>query len=69
MAENGEKAQLARHEESISPPGLPRSHFSEKDIKPDVQPVKLDKHGYPLVPQPSENPDDPLVDSLLVLLH
>ena len=26
-------------------------------------PLKVDKHGLPLVPQPSDHPDDPLVRS------
>ena len=25
--------------------------------------IKLDKHGYPLMPQPSDHKDDPLVSS------
>ena len=31
------------------------------DVKPEPQNLKLDKHGYPLSPQPSDNKDDPLV--------
>lgn len=31
-----------------------------RDEKPDIAAVKLDKHGFPLVPQPSEHKMDPL---------
>ena len=41
---------------------------SIKDVSPLAQDeekrrpaLKLDKHGLPLVPQPSDHPDDPLV--------
>ena len=31
-----------------------------RDEKPDIAALKLDKHGFPLVPQPSEHKMDPL---------
>jgi hypothetical protein len=31
-----------------------------QDEKPDIAALKLDKHGFPLVPQPSEHKMDPL---------
>lgn len=34
--------------------------YSE-DGKDNIPPLKLDKHGLPLVPQPSDHEDDPLV--------
>ena len=41
-------------------------HFEEgasdrMDDKPVVADLKLDEHGLPLVPQPSDHKDDPLV--------
>ena len=33
---------------------------------PDASRLKLDSHGVPLVPQPSDHPDDPLVGSRLL---
>ena len=68
MAEDGEKTQLERHEGSIAAPRLRRSHSSEKEIKHDTQSVKVDKHGYPLVPQPSDNQDGPLVNQKSVFV-
>jgi hypothetical protein len=46
-------------------------HFEESnsdrmDEKPVVADLKLDEHGLPLVPQPSDHKDDPLVSSLSV---
>jgi hypothetical protein len=31
-----------------------------RDEKPDIAALKLDKHGFPLAPQPSEHKMDPL---------
>ena len=56
------KLQPVAHEEFTATP-----HDSDKDIINEkgvqdhtMQNVKLDKHGFPLVPQPSDNKDDPL---------
>lgn len=46
----------AHVEESASP-----FERSSKDSKEPVSDLKLDKHGLPLVPQPSDHKDDPLV--------
>jgi hypothetical protein len=56
MDDVARKEQGTAHEESISPPVAPQN-----DLKPDAEDVKRDKHGFPLVPQPSDNSDDPLV--------
>ncbi|PON26135.1 hypothetical protein TGAM01_v205079 [Trichoderma gamsii] len=45
----------AHVEESASP-----FETSSKDSKEPVSDLKLDKHGLPLVPQPSDHKDDPL---------
>lgn len=43
-------------------------HISDADADPEVQKaaehidLKLDEHGLPLVPQPSDHKDDPLVN-------
>lgn len=34
-----------------------------EDKANDSRSLKLDKHGLPLVPQPTDNKDDPLVSS------
>ena len=65
MADSGTKAEQAAHQESIARPGMPRANSSEKELKVGVPNEKLDKHGYPLVPQPSDNIDDPLVNDTL----
>ena len=36
-------------------------NFSAHDESKQVSPIKVDKRGLPLVPQPSDHPDDPLV--------
>lgn len=46
----------AHVEESASP-----FETSSKDSKEPVSDLKLDKQGLPLVPQPSDHKDDPLV--------
>ncbi|KAH8811170.1 major facilitator superfamily domain-containing protein [Xylogone sp. PMI_703] len=56
MEETGTKAPYAAHLESIRP----QADDNVEELKPDLEHVKLDKHGFPLVPQPSDNPDDPL---------
>ena len=61
----GSKSQPVTHEELTT-----AFHASDKDV-PNKETtesesnlnVKLDKHGFPLVPQPSDNKDDPLVSS------
>lgn len=35
----------------------------DPDRKADTPVLKLDKHGLPLVPQPSDHKDDPLVSA------
>lgn len=54
-----EKADIAIHEESTLTPT--DGHHQENEIKPSADELKLDKHGLPLVPQPPDNEDDPLV--------
>ena len=57
----GTKAEQGTHEENGLSQSVRRTYSSEKELKPGTQRPKVDKHGYPLVPQPSENEDDPLV--------
>ena len=62
MDEKESKTQPAAHVETPSPAQSQlHDDVDGKEMKPDAQNVKLDKHGYPLVPQPSDNKDDPLV--------
>lgn len=53
----------AHVEESASP-----FETSSKDSKEPVSDLKLDKHGLPLVPQPSDHKDDPLVRCIHVIV-
>ena len=62
--EGEKKAEQANHEENGLSPRLVRTNSSEKDLKPEPQHAKLDKHGFPLIPQPSDNKDDPLVRAI-----
>lgn len=62
MAEENSKPQTVAHTES--PPlehDRPAGALGEEEKKLDPEHVKRDKHGFPLVPQPSDNKDDPLV--------
>lgn len=49
-------------EESSSP-----FETSSKDSKEPVSDLKLDAHGLPLVPQPSDHKDDPLVRRIHII--
>jgi hypothetical protein len=55
MDDASSKEREAAHEESILPPDA--SVIAKKE---GVENVKRDKHGFPLVPQPSDHKDDPL---------
>lgn len=57
MEHSSEKADSAVHDENTLPHSLATTN-GKHDLD---QPVKLDKHGFPLIPQPSSSPDDPLV--------
>ena len=56
------KADAAKHAETVLSSN-PRDYNDDKETKPHPDETKLDKHGLPLVPQPSDNEDDPLVQS------
>jgi hypothetical protein len=57
------KADAAKHEENVLS-SYPRDSLNgDKETKPRPEDTKVDKHGLPLVPQPSDNEDDPLVKS------
>ena len=58
MVGTGTKSESAFHEESLTPPS---GREESSDGKAGEGQVKLDKHGLPLVPQPSPYSDDPLV--------
>lgn len=60
MSDSDTKAPPAAHLESIAQPS-DSLHYDGSNEKDDVAQLKLDKHGLPLVPQPSDNIDDPLV--------
>lgn len=53
----------AHVEESASP-----FETSSKDSKEPVSDLKLDAHGLPLVPQPSNHKDDPLVCVVRIII-
>ena len=57
------EAEAAKHEEKILSSNPRDSYNDDKETKPHPDDTKLDKHGLPLVPQPSDNEDDPLVTS------
>lgn len=62
MAETEDKSQPVAYVESPLPKDeSPLGVIGEEEKKLDAENVKLDKHGFPLVPQPSDNKDDPLV--------
>jgi hypothetical protein len=48
--------------EFVTPPDTQKESLKECD----VQPLRLDKRGLPLVPQPTIHKDDPLVDCSLI---
>ena len=60
------KADSTTREEFVLAPERQESFDEDKTTKPHPDDVKLDKHGLPLVPQPSDNEDDPLVRSTRV---
>lgn len=72
---NDQRLQPAAHDEfTAAPHGSDKNIVSEKGAqKQSGQNFTLDKHGYPLVPQPSDNKDDPLnwspMMKLLVVLQ
>ena len=47
--------------EKVSIDGRPVVKGSTEYSEDKPRPLKLDKHGLPLVPQPTDHPDDPLV--------
>lgn len=47
-----------------SVPEVTESRDEESLGQEDTSDVKVDKHGLPLVPQPSNSPDDPLVSPI-----
>lgn len=51
------KPSSPAHEEKVESNGS----VDMQNAKADTQNLKLDKHGYALSPQPSDNKDDPLV--------
>ena len=55
------EAEAAKHEETVLSTDPRDSYNDDKETKPHPDDTKLDKHGLPLVPQPSDNEDDPLV--------
>jgi hypothetical protein len=55
------KKDAATHEEAVLPSERQDSFNGDKATKPHPVEIKLDKHGLPLSPQPSDNEDDPLV--------
>jgi hypothetical protein len=60
------KEDSTTREEFILAPERQESFDEDKTTKSHPDDVKLDKHGLPLVPQPSDNQDDPLVRSIIV---
>ena len=55
MDESKVQPESATHTDILYSPGY------QEPKKLDGEHVKVDKHGHPLVPQPSDNKDDPLV--------
>ena len=47
--------------EEVSVDGRPEIKGTADYSEDKPRALKLDKHGLPLVPQPSDHPDDPLV--------
>lgn len=43
--------------------GLPPFHDSDSKLETSDEPLKLDRYGLPLQPQPSKFSDDPLVSN------
>ena len=61
-------AQRDLSTEEVSVDGRPEIKGTTEFAEDKPRPLKLDKHGLPLVPQPTDHPDDPLVMSLDFLL-
>ena len=60
------KPEAAYHEDVDTPVGLDDTadveKFKQEQLKSEsTLDLKLDKHGLPLVPQPTSHKDDPLV--------
>jgi hypothetical protein len=67
MESTKETSHTAAHEEGDSPNVTMienRDLNDPEQLKAENANLKLDKHGLPLVPQPTDHKDDPLVNSL-----
>ena len=60
------KTDSTTRQEFVLAPERQESFDVDKTTKPHPDDLKLDKHGLPLIPQPSDNEDDPLVRSTSV---